>query len=81
MDAVNATRFGLSAGICTTSLRHAEAFKRRARAGMTMVNMPTAGADYHAPFGGVGASSHGPREQGRSARSFYTATRINYQAA
>jgi len=81
MEAVNATRFGLSAGICTTSLRHAEAFKRRARAGMTMVNMPTAGADYHAPFGGVGASSHGPREQGRSARSFYTATRINYQAA
>ena len=79
--AVNATRFGLSAGIATTSLKHAEAFKLRARAGMTMVNQPTAGADYHAPFGGVAASSYGPREQGRSARSFYTDTRINYQLA
>ena len=81
LAALNAPRFGLSAGIVTTSLASAEAFKRRARAGMAMVNLPTAGVDYHAPFGGVAASSFGAREQGRAARGFYTATRTIYQAA
>lgn len=76
---LNANRFGLSAGICTKSLRYAEEFKRRARAGMLMVNLPTAGVDYHAPFGGMGASSYGPREQGRAARSFYTMIKTSYQ--
>jgi acyl-CoA reductase-like NAD-dependent aldehyde dehydrogenase len=65
--------------LCTSSLRHAETFKRGARAGMLMVNLPTAGVDYHAPFGGEGASSHGPREQGRAARAFYTTLRTTYQ--
>ena len=77
--ALNANRFGLSAGICTRSLAHAEQFKRRARAGMLMVNQPTAGVDYHAPFGGVAASSYGPREQGRLARQFYTNVKTVYQ--
>lgn len=79
MQLLNGNRFGLSAGICTRSLKHAEDFKRGARAGMVMVNLPTAGVDYHAPFGGVGASSHGPREQGRAARAFYTAMKTSYQ--
>ena len=48
----NATPFGLSAGICTTSLRYASHFEKHAQAGMTMVNLPTAGVDYHVPFGG-----------------------------
>jgi aldehyde dehydrogenase (NAD+) len=78
---LNATPHGLSAGLCTTSLKHAEAFKKDARAGMTMVNLPTAGVDYHAPFGGVGASSYGMREQGRAARSFYTTMKTAYQFA
>ena len=78
---LNSNRFGLSAGICTKSLLHAEEFKRRARAGMLMVNLPTAGVDYHAPFGGTGASSYGPREQGRAARTFYTTIRTSYQKA
>jgi aldehyde dehydrogenase (NAD+) len=78
---LNDSRYGLSAGLCTRSLKHAEAFKRHARAGMLMVNLPTAGVDHHAPFGGVGASSYGPREQGRAARSFYTTLRTTYQAA
>lgn len=77
--ALNGNRFGLSAGICTRSLRHAEAFKREARAGMLMVNAPTAGVDYHAPFGGMGASSYGAREQGRAARTFYTTIKTSYQ--
>jgi aldehyde dehydrogenase (NAD+) len=76
---LNHGRFGLSAGICTRSLLNAEEFKRRARAGMLMVNLPTAGVDYHAPFGGSGASSYGPREQGRAARAFYTSMTTSYQ--
>lgn len=79
LHALNATRFGLSAGIFTRSLKHAEHFKRHARAGMVMVNLPTAGVDYHAPFGGVAASSYGPREQGRAARAFYTTPKTAYQ--
>ena len=55
----NDTEFGLSAGICTTSLKHASHFRRNAEAGMVMVNLPTAGIDYHAPFGGRKASSYG----------------------
>jgi aldehyde dehydrogenase (NAD+) len=78
---LNSSSFALSAGICTRSLLHAEQFKRRARAGMLMVNLPTAGVDYHAPFGGSGASSYGPREQGRAARTFYTTSRTIYQRA
>jgi aldehyde dehydrogenase (NAD+) len=81
IEALNSNRFGLSAGICTRSLLHAEEFKRRARAGMLMVNLPTAGIDYHAPFGGTGASSYGPREQGRAARTFYTIIKTSYQKA
>ncbi len=77
--ALNVNRFGLSAGLCTTSLARAEAFKLRAQAGMLMINQPTAGVDYHAPFGGVAASSYGPREQGRQAREFYTSVRTTYQ--
>lgn len=76
---LNSSPLALSAGICTRSLLHAEQFKRRARAGMLMVNLPTAGVDYHAPFGGSGASSYGPREQGRAARTFYTTSRTIYQ--
>lgn len=75
---LNASKFGLSAGAATRSLAKAEDFKRRARAGMRMVNLPTAGVDYHAPFGGVGESSYGPREQGRAASAFYTTTTTTY---
>ena len=74
----NDTIFGLSAGICTTSLKHASDFKRNSEAGMTMVNLPTAGVDYHVPFGGRKGSSYGPREQGRYAREFYTIVKTSY---
>ena len=74
----NDTEFGLSAGICTTSLKSAEAFKRRAQAGMVMVNLPTAGVDYHVPFGGRKGSSFGPREQGAYAVEFYTIVKTAY---
>jgi aldehyde dehydrogenase (NAD+) len=74
----NNSEFGLSAGICTTSLKYAEDFKRNADAGMVMINLPTAGVDYHVPFGGRKRSSHGPREQGRHAIEFYTSTKTSY---
>jgi len=74
----NDTRFGLSSGICTTSLKHASHFKRNSEAGMTMVNLPTAGVDYHVPFGGRKGSNYGPREQGRYAREFYTIVKTSY---
>ena len=77
----NDTEFGLSAGICTASLKHATQFKRDAEAGMVMVNLPTAGVDFHVPFGGRKGSSYGPREQGRYAQEFYTTVKTAYQAA
>ena len=77
----NDTDFGLSAGICTTSLKHATHFKRHAQAGMVMVNVPTAGVDYHVPFGGRKASSYGSREQGRYAAEFFTTVKTAYTLA
>jgi aldehyde dehydrogenase (NAD+) len=77
----NAGEFGLSAGICTGSLKHARHFQRAVRAGMVMVNLPTAGVDYHVPFGGVAGSSYGAREQGFAAVEFYTQTRTAYAYA
>ncbi len=74
----NDTPFGLTAGICTDSLKVAAHFKRNAQAGMVMVNLPTAGVDYHVPFGGRKASSYGPREQGTYAREFYTTVKTAY---
>ncbi|KAF1854486.1 hypothetical protein Lal_00015320 [Lupinus albus] len=68
----NDTPFGLSAGIATTSLKHATHFKRNSEAGMVMVNLPTAGVDFHVPFGGRKGSSFGPREQGKYAAEFFT---------
>jgi len=74
----NDTEMGLSSGICTTSLKHATHYKRHAQAGMVMVNLPTAGVDYHVPFGGRKGSSYGPREQGRYAAEFYTTVKTAY---
>jgi aldehyde dehydrogenase (NAD+) len=74
----NDTRFGLCSGICTTSLKHSSAFRRDSEAGMVMVNLPTAGVDYHVPFGGRKGSSYGPREQGQYAKEFYTIVKTSY---
>ncbi len=79
--AANNTPFGLSAGIATTSLKHATHFKRHSQAGMVMVNLPTAGVDYHVPFGGRKGSSYGSREQGRYAQEFFTTVKTAYTLA
>ncbi|WP_119256919.1 aldehyde dehydrogenase family protein [Shinella zoogloeoides] len=77
----NDTPFGLSSGIATTSLKHATHFKRNAEAGMVMVNLPTAGVDFHVPFGGRKGSSYGSREQGKYANEFYTTVKTAYTLA
>ena len=77
----NNTPFGLSAGIATTSLKYATHFKRHSQAGMVMVNLPTAGVDYHVPFGGRKGSSFGSREQGKYAQEFFTTVKTAYTLA
>ena len=75
---VNDTHFGLTSGIITRDLARASHFRRNARTGCVMVNLPTAGTDYHVPFGGRGSSSYGPREQGGYAEDFYTTIKTAY---
>jgi alpha-ketoglutaric semialdehyde dehydrogenase len=77
----NDTVFGLSSGIYTSSLKYASDFRKKSQAGMVMVNLPTAGVDYHVPFGGRKGSSSGAREQGRYAAEFYTAVKTAYVSA
>ena len=81
LHTVNDTNFGLTSGIVTTSLARATHFRRNARTGCVMVNLPTAGTDYHVPFGGRGDSSYGPREQGSYAAEFYTVVKTTYIAS
>ena len=78
LHVVNDTRFGLTSGIVTRSLARATHFRRNARTGCVMVNLPTAGTDYHVPFGGRGDSSYGSREQGTYAAEFYTTVKTAY---
>ena len=81
LHVVNDTHFGLTSGIITKSLARATDFRRRAQTGVVTINLPTAGTDYHVPFGGRGSSSYGPREQGRYAEEFYTTVKTSYIAA
>ena len=78
---VNDTNFGLTSGIVTRDLARATHFRRNARTGVVTVNLPTAGTDYHVPFGGRGDSSYGPREQGKAAAEFYTTIKTAYISA
>jgi aldehyde dehydrogenase (NAD+) len=78
LEIANRGQFGLSAGIVTNSLKYARHFRRNIRAGMVMINLPTAGVDYHVPFGGTRKSSYGAREQGFAAVEFYTQTKTAY---
>ena len=81
LSVVNDTRFGLTSGIVTQSLARATHFRRNARTGVVTVNLPTAGTDYHVPFGGRGESSYGAREQGSYAAEFYTTVKTAYISA
>ena len=81
LSVANDTAFGLSSGIVTTSLKYATDFRKKSAAGMVMVNLATAGVDYHVPFGGRKGSSYGAREQGRFAAEFYTSVKTAYTLA
>ena len=81
LSVANDTKFGLSAGICTSSLKSATKFKKEIQAGMVMINLPTAGVDYHVPFGGSKHSNMGSREQGKYAADFYTTIKTTYIGA
>ena len=74
----NDTEYGLSAGVCTTSLAQASRFRDGLQAGIVTVNLPTAGVDFHVPFGGTKGSSSGSREQGRYAVEFFTTVKTAY---
>ena len=78
LEIANRGNFGLSAGIVSNNAKHIRDFRRNVRAGMVMVNLPTAGVDYHVPFGGSRGSSYGPREQGFAAVEFYTQIKTVY---
>jgi alpha-ketoglutaric semialdehyde dehydrogenase len=80
LEVANDTDYGLSSGIVTNSMKHARHFQANVQSGMTMLNLPTAGVDYHVPFGGRKMSSYGPREQGRYAIDFYTIVKTAYRA-
>lgn len=71
----------LSGGIVTKDLRESSHFRRNSKAGMVMVNIPTAGVDFHVPFGGGGEASYGPREQGPAAVEFFTTSKTAYIAS
>jgi len=81
LSVANDTAFGLSSGIITTTLKYATDFRKKSAAGMVMINLATAGVDYHVPFGGRKGSSYGAREQGRHAVDFYTAIKTAYTLA
>jgi len=74
----NGTPFGLAASLFTSDLGRALVFTRDARAGVIKVNQETAGLEYQVPFGGMGASSSGSREQGKAAREFFTEWKTVY---
>lgn len=78
LSIANDTEYGLSAGICTSSHKHVEHFRRHVKSGVVTINLPTAGIDYHVPFGGTKGSSYGPREQGSYAADFYTVSKTAY---
>jgi alpha-ketoglutaric semialdehyde dehydrogenase len=75
----NDTRYGLSAGVVTNSLRDAHRFAEAIQAGVVKINRPTGGVDLNVPFGGVKESSTNTfREQGRAALDFFSWTKAVY---
>jgi len=71
----NRTRFGLAAGLVSTSPERYAQFRMEIRAGIVNWNQPTTGASSAAPFGGIGASgNHRPS-------AYYAADYCSYPVA
>ena len=77
----NATEFGLTASIFTTSDRAIHQATTGLQAGLIKINAPNTGSELHVPFGGLKASTFpGPREQNaQSVADFYTSTKSVYR--
>lgn len=76
----NDTPFGLTASLFTKDLGTALRFSRDIRSGIALVNLETAGTEFHAPFGGSKDSGSGPRERGIATRDFFTEAKTVYLA-
>ncbi len=68
----NSVKFGLSSSVYTKDLTQAFEYINTVESGMVHVNAPTLGGEVHLPFGGLGASGVGHREQGIEAMNFFT---------
>lgn len=68
----NGVRFGLAASVHGADVSELMSAAQGLQAGMIKLNAPTTGVDFWAPFGGVGASGFGPREQGVEALEFFS---------
>ena len=78
IERCNATRFGLSASVFTSSVSAALAFADGVEAGMVHVNSQTTGAEPHIPFGGMKHSSSYSREVGRHGFEFFSQVKTVY---
>lgn len=80
IDSANSVRYGLTAAICTTSMRSARTFTDRIEAGMVKVNQATPGIAPNAPFGGLKHSgTETSKEQlGSGVMDFYLRERTIY---
>jgi aldehyde dehydrogenase (NAD+) len=68
----NASPYGLTAAIWTSSIHRGQEFARRVVAGGVQVNGPTYGFEPHVPFGGQRDSGTGWREPGTEALDVYS---------
>jgi len=70
----NDVEFGLSSSIYTRDLVQAHEYINNSHNGMVHVNAPTLGGEVHLPFGGLGSSGIGQREQGTEGFEFFSET-------
>ena len=77
-DLANDGEFGLSAAVFTQDLSRTLDAIEDIDVGILHINSESAGADPHVPFGGAKKSGYGPKEQGQSAREFFTHTTTVY---
>lgn len=74
----NASSYGLTAAIWTTSVHRSHAFLHRVVAGGVQVNGPTYGFEPHVPFGGLRDSGTGWREPGTESLDVYSEWKTVY---
>jgi aldehyde dehydrogenase (NAD+) len=68
----NSVEFGLSSSVYTKDITKAYEYINTVETGMVHVNASTLGGEVHLPFGGLGSSGVGQREQGTAAVDFFS---------